>query len=176
MSDAGADQISTPELRVRLMGLFDVTSGDTVALPAGKATTTLQLLAVRRRSFVPVDTIVDALWGDEAPAGAAQNLASLVSRLRRVLGPERIAGGRGGYRFETAGAWVDVDEAERLVKEAESQLKSGRPALAAAATTQARRLLDRGEFLEDEPYALWASDGRREAERLARRARRGSRN
>ena len=69
MSDAGADQIATPELRVRLMGLFEVTAGDTVALPAGKATTILQLLAVRRRSFVPVDTIVEALCGDEAPAG-----------------------------------------------------------------------------------------------------------
>ncbi len=174
MSDAGADQIATPELRVRLMGLFDVTAGDAVALPAGKATTILQFLAVRRRSFVPVDSIVEALWGDEAPAGAAQNVASLVSRLRRVLGPERIAGGRSGYRFETAGAWVDVDEAERLAKEAESQLKSGRPALAAAAATQARRLLERGDFLEDEPYALWATDGRREAERLARRVRRAA--
>ena len=29
----------------------------------------LQLLATRRRSFVPVDTIVETLWGDEAPAG-----------------------------------------------------------------------------------------------------------
>lgn len=174
MSDAGADQIATPELRVRLMGLFEVTAGDTVALPAGKATTILQLLAVRRRSFVPVDTIVETLWGDEAPAAAAQNVASLVSRLRRVLGPERIAGGRGGYRFETAGAWVDVDEAERLAKEAESQLRSGRPALAAAAASQARRLLERGEFLEDEPYALWATDGRREVERMARRVRRAA--
>ena len=174
MSDAGADQTDTPDLRVRLMGLFDVAAGDTVALPAGKATTILELLAVRRRSFVPVDTIVETLWGDEAPAGATQNVASLVSRLRRVLGPERITGGRSGYRFETAGAWVDVDEAERLAKEAESQLKSGRPALAAVAATQARRLLERGEFLEDEPYALWATDGRREAERLARRARRAA--
>ncbi|MDP1806021.1 MAG: winged helix-turn-helix domain-containing protein, partial [Acidimicrobiales bacterium] len=109
MSDAGADQVATPELRVRLMGRFDVRAGEAVALPAGKATTILQLLATRRRSFVPVDTIVETLWGDEAPAGAAQNVASLVSRLRRVLGPERIAGGRNGYRFETAGAWVDVD-------------------------------------------------------------------
>src|SRR5688500_1453779 len=91
VSDAGADQISTPDLHIRLMGLFEITAGDTVALPAGKATTILELLAVRRRSFVTVDSIVETLWGDEAPAGAAQNVASLVSRLRRVLGPERIA-------------------------------------------------------------------------------------
>jgi DNA-binding SARP family transcriptional activator len=87
MSDVGTDQLSTPELQVRLMGRFEVRAGEILALPAGKATTIVQLLAVRRRSFVTVDAIVEALWGDEAPAGAAQNLASLVSRLRRVLGP-----------------------------------------------------------------------------------------
>jgi DNA-binding SARP family transcriptional activator len=174
MSDVGTDQLTTPELRVRLMGRFEVRAGDLLTLPAGKATTIVQLLAARRRSFVTVDAIVEALWGDDAPAGAAQNVASLVSRLRRVLGPERIAGGRSGYRFETAGCWVDVDEAERLVKEAESQLKGGRPALAATAAAEARRLLERGEFLEDEPYALWAVDGRREGERLTRRARRAA--
>lgn len=172
MSDVGTDQLATPELRIRLMGRFEVRAGDVVALPAGKATTVAEILAVRRRAFVPVDSIVEELWGEEAPAGAAQNVASLVSRLRRVLGPERIAGGRGGYRLETAGCWVDVDEAERLVREAESQLKSGRPALAASASAQARRLMERGEFLEDEPYAPWAVDGRREAARLTRRAQR----
>jgi DNA-binding SARP family transcriptional activator/tetratricopeptide (TPR) repeat protein len=174
MSDVGVDQLATPELRLRLMGRFEVRAGEVLALPAGKATTIVKLLAVRRRSFLPVDAIVETLWGDDAPAGAAQNVASLVSRLRRVLGPERIAGGRGGYRFESAGCWVDVDDAERLVKEAENQLKSGRPALAASASGQARRLLERGTFLEDEPDAQWALDGRREADRLTRRARRAA--
>jgi len=174
VADLGVDQFATPELRVHLMGRFDVVAGDAVRLPVGKATTLLQLLIVRRRSLVSIDAIVDALWGDDAPAGAAQNVASLVSRLRRVLGPERIAGGRSGYRFQTAGCWVDVDEAERLAKEADAQLRSGRPALAAAASTQALQLLLRGEFLEDEPYAPWAADGRRQAERLVRRARRAA--
>ena len=177
MADVGVDLLATPELRVRLIGRFDVVAGnatDSLRLPIGKATTTLELLAVRRRSFVSVDTIVEALWGDVAPAGSAQNVASLVSRLRRVLGPERIAGGRNGYRFETAGCWVDVDEAERLTKEAETQLRSGRPALAAAAAGQARQLLDRGSLLEDEPDAPWAEDARRESERLRRRTRRAA--
>ena len=166
------DQFPTPELRVRLVGRFEVATGSPLRLPVGKATTLLQLLIVRRRSFVSVDTLVDTLWGDDPPAGAAQNIASLVSRLRRVLGPERIVGGRRGYRFETAGCWVDVDEAQRLVKEAEGQLRSGRPALAAAASAQARQLLEQGELLENESHAFWAEEGRREAERLRRRARR----
>lgn len=174
MSGTRIDQLVAPEIRVRLMGRFEVRAEDALTLPAGKATTILQLLAVRRRSTVAVDAVVEALWGDEAPAGAEKNVASLVSRLRRVMGPERIAGGHGGYRFETAGVWVDVEEAERLVKEAESQLKGGRPALAASAATEARRLLERGDFLEDEPYAPWTVDGRREAERLTRRARRAA--
>ena len=159
VADVGVDQFSTPELRIRLLGRFEVAAGSPLQLPVGKATTIAQLLVVRRRSSVSVDAIVDALWEDDPPAGAAQNVASLVSRLRRVLGPERIAGGRRGYRFDTAGCWVDVDEVERLVREAEAQLRSGRPALAAAASAQARQLVQRGPFLEDEPYALWAADG-----------------
>ncbi|HEX2046500.1 MAG TPA: AAA family ATPase [Acidimicrobiales bacterium] len=172
MADVGPDQFSTPELRVRLIGRFEVAAGQPLRLPVGKATTVLQLLVVRRRSFVSVDTLADVLWDDDPPVGAAQNIASLVSRLRRVLGADRIVGGRSGYRFETAGCWVDIDEAERLVKEADGQLRGGRPALAAAAAAQARRLLERGDFLEDEPYATWAVEGRRQAERLTRRARR----
>ena len=171
MADIGVDQFAAPELRVRLMGHFELSAGTELRLPAGKATTVAQLLAVRRGSFVSVDTIAEALWGDEPPFGAPQNIASLVSRLRRILGPERIVGGRRGYRFETAGCLVDVDEAERLVKEAEGQLRSSRPALAAAAAAQALQLLERGTYLEDEPYATWAADRRRQAERLLRRAR-----
>src|SRR5947209_3730037 len=167
MSDVGVDQLATPELRLRLLGRFEITSGtgaEPLRPPAGKATTVIELLAVRRRSFVPVDTVVEALWPDGEPPGAAQNVASLVSRLRRTIGAERIVGGRSGYRFETAGCWVDVDDAQRLVKESETLLRSGRAALAAAASSQALRLLDRGVLLEDEPYATWADDGRRDAE------------
>ena len=174
MADVGVDQLSTPEVRIRLIGRFEISSGSVLALPVGKATTVAQLLVVRRRSFVSPDAIADALWEDDPPASAAQNVASLVSRLRRVVGPERIVGGRRGYRFETAGCWVDVDDAERLVMEAEGQLRGGRPALAAAASAHARQLLERGAFLEDEPYATWAAEGRREAERLVRRVRRAA--
>ena len=172
MADIGGDQFATPELRVRLLGRVELAAGTPLRLPVGKATTVAQLLLVKRGSFVPVDTIADVLWDGDPPFGAAQNIASLVSRLRRALGAERIAGGRGGYRFETAGCWVDVDDAERLVKEADSQLRSARPALAAVASAQALALFQRGPFLADEPYAAWAEEGRREAERLLRRARR----
>lgn len=177
MADAGPDELSRPDLRIQLIGRFQVRRGAgtvPLRLPAGKATTVCQLLAVRRGSFVPVDTIVEALWGEHPPPAPAQNVASLVSRLRRALGPDAISGGRGGYRLEASSAVVDVDVAERLVAESEAQLRAGRPALAAAAAAQARAILEGGGFLEDEPYAPWAEEGRREAERLLRQARRAA--
>lgn len=176
MPDAARDPLAVPALRVRLIGPFEVSTGGgvTMHLPVGKATLLAELLVVRRRSYLSVDAVVDALWPDRPPVAAPQNVASLVSRLRRVLGAERISGGRRGYRFETADSWVDVDEAERLVAEAESQLRIGRAALAAAAAVRARHLLEHGTFLAGEPYAPWADDARREADRLLRRARRSA--
>ncbi|MGH9280449.1 MAG: BTAD domain-containing putative transcriptional regulator, partial [Acidimicrobiales bacterium] len=175
MADFGLDELANAGLRVHLIGPFQIFAGtgtSPLRLPAGKATTVAALLAVRRGSFITVDAIVEALWGDNPPHGAAQNIASLVSRLRRVLGPQAISGGRAGYRFETAATAVDIDEAERLIGEADAQLHTHRPALAASAAAQARSLLERGGFLEDEPFAEWAEPGRREAERLLRQARR----
>lgn len=175
MADVGLDQLANADLRVQLIGRFQLfarSSTTPLRLPAGKATTVAQLLAVRRGSFVSVDTIVEALWGDAPPPGAAQNVASLVSRLRRVVGADHIVGGRAGYRLEATASSADVDVAERLTVEAEAQLRAGRPALAASAAAQARAILERGGFLEDEPFAPWAEQGRRQAEQLVRQARR----
>jgi len=175
MADIGLDQLAGTALRVQLIGrfaLFRGTGTDPLRLPAGKATTVLQLLVARRGTSVSVDTVVDALWGDSAPSAAAQNVASLVSRLRAVLGADRITGGRTGYRFEVADCLVDVDEAQRLVLEAEAQLRAARPALAASAAGQALAIFEQGRYLEDEPFAPWAEEGRRHADRLLRQARR----
>lgn len=64
MADAGPDELSHPDLRIQLIGRFQASRGPgtvPLRLPAGKATTVSQLLAVRRGSFVPVDAIVEAL-------------------------------------------------------------------------------------------------------------------
>src|SRR6266508_4046310 len=90
---------------------------------------------------------------------------------RAVLGPDAIAGGRDGWRF-VAGPrlTVDLDDAERLVAEAEGRL-AGEPALALAAAQRALDLLGRGPVLAEEPDADWAEPSRRAAERLAVHAR-----
>ena len=158
-------------LRVQVLGVLAVAlDGREVPpheLASRKGRTLLKLLLARRGEVVPADVLVEALWAGRPPADPDGNLATLVSRLRAVLGPEVIAGDRHGWRF-VAGARVEVDleEAERLAGEAEARL-AGEPALALAAAERALALLGRGPFLADEPDADWALPARRETERLA---------
>ena len=171
---AGAVQPVTPSVRINLVGGFAVFVADDptpAPLPAGKAVTLLALLLVRRGRPVATDTIVEVLWGAAASAKAEQNVASLVSRLRRVVGRNRIvASGRGYSWAADPGCQVDLDEAGRLLSEAEADLVAGDASLASMAASRALDLLGRGEVLADQPPAAWVDDARREGERLLRRA------
>jgi DNA-binding SARP family transcriptional activator len=136
-----------------------------------KSRTLLKLLAVERPGLVSVDRIVDVLWAQEAPAGAEQNVATLVSRLRAVLGPDVILGGRQGYRLADGPAIsVDLDEAARLCDQAERKLPAA-AAVALAAAERAVELLSAGTALADEQYAAWADPARAQVRALSRRAR-----
>ncbi len=161
---------TTGSVRVRLVGPLRLyVDGSRVAdLPAGRASSLLGMLAVDAGHLVPTDRIIDDLWPGGAPAKAEQNVASLVSRLRRLVGKDRIQGGRTGYRGDFV---TDLAEAEGLVTEAEGRLATGAVAPAANAARRALAILDGGELLEDEPYAAWAQGPRRRATRLQRRAR-----
>src|SRR5262249_14715669 len=115
---------ATAQLELHLAGVFGVVrDGARLAesdLRSRKARTLLKLLAVERARLVSVDRIAEVLWAGDPPSEPAQNVATLVSRLRRTLGPDVIRGGRQGYRL--AGGpeiMVDLDEAARLTGHAE---------------------------------------------------------
>lgn len=111
------------------------------------------MLAVERPGPVAVDRIVEVLWADRPPVAAEQNVASLVSRLRGVLGPGVILGGRQGYRLAGSPVVsVDLDTAARYCEQAERKL-AGSPAIALAAAEQAVGLLPGDIALADEPYS-----------------------
>jgi DNA-binding SARP family transcriptional activator len=141
-------------------------------LASRKGRTLLRLLLARRGEVVPAEVLAEVLWPGRPPADPDANLATLVSRLRSVLGPDVLAGGRHGWRFVTGPlVEVDLEEAARLAAEGEARL-AAEPALALAAAERALELLGRGPFLADEPDADWAVAPRREAERLTARCRR----
>jgi DNA-binding SARP family transcriptional activator len=171
-----ADDIAPPArpVRVRLVGPLRVyVDGRRVAdPPAGRAASLLAMLAVDAGHLVPIDRIIDDLWPDGPPAKAKENVASLVSRLRRIVGRDRIEGSRSGYRLVLADdVRIDLLDAEAGVAGAESHLRSGALAAACASARDALAILDAGELLEDDPYAEWADGPRRRAESLTRRAR-----
>ena len=168
---------SRARVDLRLAGAFGVVLVGR-ELPLGevgsrKARTLLKLLAVERRGLLSADRIADVVWAaaDALPADPGQAVATLVSRLRAVLGPGVIRGGRDGYRL--AGepeVSVDLDAAARYCEHAELRLPAV-PAAALAAAGHAAELLAPGTALADEPYAAWADPARAELRALLRRAR-----
>lgn len=160
---------------VRLLGAFELRIADRAlparALGSRKQRQVLKLLLIERERRVSAERIVDALW-DEPPRNDTRQVATLVSRLRSVLGREAIAGGPDAYQVRLPeGSEVDLDEAERLTTVAERSLTQAEPGLATSAAEQALALLERGAPLEDEPYAEWVEPVREQAARLVRRAR-----
>lgn len=110
--------------------------------------------------------------GADPPDRVERHVATLVSRLRGVLGPDTIGRDEGGYRFRPSVRFqFDADEADALVTEAEARLAAGEPALAWTACEQALGFLERGELLEDEPYADWLANARAAVAGLVRRNR-----
>ena len=121
-------------------------------------------MVVNRRRTSSRDELLAALWPEDPPAGAAAALNTLLSRIRRALGQERIAG-RGALRLSLPpDAWVDIEVAERSVHEAESLVAQGNfvrawtPARVALCTTNR-------SFLPD-VKSEWTEEWRRHVENL----------
>lgn len=161
--------------RLQVIGPFTVYRAgvvqDAAEVGSRKARTLLALLAVQRGGLVPIDPAVAALWPEGPPRRPAQNLATLVSRLRTVLGPDTVLGGRAGYRLGTQ-VRVDLSEATDLVGQAEAWMDRGESAPALAAARPALDILQSGGVLDDEPDAEWAEAARAGHLALLRRARR----
>lgn len=136
-----------------------------------KARTLLALLAAERGRPVATDRIVDALWHDAPPSDPAANVATLVSRIRRTLGPSLVVGLPGAYRLD--GHWVlDLADAERWCAEAAARLVAAEHALADSAASAALDLLGAHVVLLDEADDDWVLEVRGQVDALRRTARR----
>jgi basic membrane lipoprotein Med (substrate-binding protein (PBP1-ABC) superfamily)/DNA-binding SARP family transcriptional activator len=87
--------------------------------------TLLGALALHHDEVLPVDRLVETLWGDHPPRTAAHSLQSYVSGLRSVLGPDRIETRAPGYVLHAADDEVDADRFGHTVEAAIADLAAG---------------------------------------------------
>lgn len=154
-------------LALRVLGEFAVDGIEPAALGSRKARLALQLLAVAQGRVVPSAVLADALWGEAQPARPDDQLAVLMSRLRAVLGRDRIAHRDGGYLLHYD--WLDAVELRHLVEEIERRRVAANVMGAAAAARVALSLL-RGGAAGSLP-GDWAELRLAEIDRLTARAR-----
>ncbi|XVV08541.1 BTAD domain-containing putative transcriptional regulator [Actinoplanes sp. CA-131856] len=121
----------------------------------------LALLLLDAGRSVPVERLIDGMWGDDPPAGALNAVQSNISRLRRDL-PIEYDGA--GYRLAVDPDEVDVHRFERLAAEGRHALADGDPTRAAALLREALSLW-RGETPADlrGPAADRLTESRRRA-------------
>ena len=83
-------------MRYGLLGNLEVRRDDGTLADLGgiQPRRVLALLLAASGRVVPVDAVIDELWGDDVPASASGTLQSYISRLRRAIDPERTGSGR----------------------------------------------------------------------------------
>ncbi|WP_406331722.1 BTAD domain-containing putative transcriptional regulator [Streptomyces sp. NBC_00203] len=138
-------------VRVELLGPVQVYADDATPVEVGGVRLRMLLarLALEEGRTVPVDSLVDGLWGEEPPADAANALQALVSRLRRALrGSAAVESASGGYRLSVRAEDVDVHRFEELTARGRRELAAGRAGEAASLLAAALGLW-RGAALAD---------------------------
>ena len=154
-------------LAVRVLSDFGVDGIEPQAFGSRKARLVLQLLALAGGQAVPAGVLIDALWDTVPPARPEDQLAVLISRLRSVLGRDRIEHRDHGYLLHCD--WLDATELAMLTDEVETRRESGHVMGAVAAARVALSLI-RGDGPQPLP-GEWAQLRLAELERLVSRAR-----
>jgi DNA-binding SARP family transcriptional activator len=144
---------SVPE-RFRILGPLEVWTGrDWTGVSAPKWRALLASLLLRRGEPVPVDELIDGLWGASPPARASNLVSVYVLRLRRLIADHSgvvLVTRSPGYQLVAGDEEVDVGRFGLLAA-------AGREALAANDPRSASRLLGRalglwrGRALADVP-------------------------
>ena len=125
-------------LEFRLLGTFEVAAGERVLeIGSPKQRALLAMLVLQVNRVVPLDTLVEELWGERLPASASASVQSLVFRLRRGLSDLAPDGGaclrsrEPGYVLEADPARIDAHRFERLFAAGQDALARGDPQAAA---------------------------------------------
>ena len=107
------------DLQIAILGPFEVLVDGRPVGPAGaKRRGLLALLALEAGRVVPVETLVDRLWGEDPPVSAKNVVQTYVSAWRAVLwgrdGPLRTVGT--GYRLDVDDTQCDLSRFRAIVQ------------------------------------------------------------
>src|SRR6516225_3701915 len=154
-------------MRFRLLGPVEVRAGeDWQGIGAPKWRSVLAALLIRAGQIVPVDVLINEVWGDTPPAKAGNLISIYVLRLRRLLGDtdsSLLVTRAPGYLLRLAPGDTDAQVFESLVREGRRAFAAGDPERAAAQLAEALALWH-GSPLADVPATTLVET---EAERLA---------
>ncbi|MBG6069203.1 BTAD domain-containing putative transcriptional regulator [Micromonospora ureilytica] len=153
-------------MRFRILGPTQVVLADGREVPVGgpRLRTLLVLLLLDAGRVVSAERLIDGLYGEHPPRGAANALQSQVSRLRQALSAEHdpVEFHPAGYRLAVDPGDVDAYRFERLAEAGRRALADGDWSRAAAVLREALELW-RGPALAD---AVGAAGAPAQAARL----------
>ena len=142
-------------MEFRILGPLEVVAdGPPLTLKGRKPRALLALLLLHRNELVPPDVLIEDLWGEKAPATAANTLQVYVSQIRKIVG-DRLTTEGGSYRLRVEPDELDAERFERLAEEGAAAL--GRRAYGEVSELlRAGLSLWRGQALADLRYDSFA--------------------
>ncbi|MFD0886728.1 BTAD domain-containing putative transcriptional regulator, partial [Streptosporangium algeriense] len=137
----------------RILGPVEVLHhGHRLTIRAAKLRTLLAALLLDANRVVTVETLIERVWGDDAPNGARNTLQNYVLRLRRLLNGAGwecpLTTHPRGYAIELLADTLDLHRFDALVHRARAAAAADETEQAATLLREALRLW-RGEALAD---------------------------
>jgi YVTN family beta-propeller protein len=131
-------------MHFRILGPLEVENGSqSLRLGGHQQRALLALLLLRANEVVPVDEIIEGLWGAEAPASATKSVHALISKLRGRLEGEAAdsasgeTGENGVLLTRPHGYVLTVSDGELDLHRFQSSMEEGHGALAAGHAAEA---------------------------------------
>jgi DNA-binding SARP family transcriptional activator len=119
---------TTGGARIQLCGRLVVRLGDRRvedALPGANGRLVFAYLVLNRSRRMSRDELLAAVYGEEAPPGYQPRLSVLLSKLRRVVGSDLVAGRSDIELVLARDAFVDVEAAFEALHRAQSHVANG---------------------------------------------------
>jgi DNA-binding SARP family transcriptional activator len=105
-------------MEFRILGPLEVRGeAGPIVVGGAKQRALLAFLLLNANQVVSSDRLIDAVWEEEPPATARKSLQLYVSRLRKLLGRERLRTEAGGYALLVRADELDLARFARLFDE-----------------------------------------------------------